>query len=113
MAEDKVCYKLFSFTDSAVVDAQKRRNKLPIEVGFSFGTPTSLRVCELGEVGEVGEVGEEERIKKKEFSFTYCAATAFPIPFPVSPNALFAPPLTIRVKGCCPTICFINGLDKN
>lgn len=104
MAEDKVCYKLFSFTDSAVVDAQKRRSKLPIEVGFSFGTPTSLRVC---------EVGEEERIKKKEFSFTYCTATAFPIPFPVSPNALFAPPLTIRVKRCCPTICFINGLDKN
>ena len=62
MAEDKVCYKLFSFTDSAVVDAQKRRNKLPIEAGFSFGIPTSLRV---------GEVGEEERIKK-EFSFTYC-----------------------------------------
>lgn len=63
MAEDKVCHKLFSFTDSAVVDAQKRRNKLPIEAGFSFGIPTSLRV---------GEVGEEERIKKKEFSFTYC-----------------------------------------
>lgn len=63
MAEDKVCYKLFSFTDSAVVDAQKRRNKLPIEAGFSFGIPTSLRV---------GEVGEEERIRKKEFSFTYC-----------------------------------------
>lgn len=60
MAEDKVCYKLFSFTDSAVVDAQKRRNKLPIEAGFSFGIPTSLRV------------GEEERIKKKKFSFTYC-----------------------------------------
>lgn len=44
MAEDKVCYKLFSFTDSAVVDAQKRRSKLPIEVGFSFGTPTQLVV---------------------------------------------------------------------
>ena len=48
MAEDKVCYKLFSFTDSAVVDAQKRRNKLPIEAGFSFGIPTSLRVGEVG-----------------------------------------------------------------
>lgn len=48
MAEDKVCYKLFSFTDSAVVDAQKRRNKLPIKAGFSFGIPTSLRVGEVG-----------------------------------------------------------------
>ena len=39
MAEDKVCYKLFSFTDSAVVDAQKRRSKLPIEVGFFIWYP--------------------------------------------------------------------------